>query len=134
MHQRLKSIKSIAKALKLRLPFEPSNDNMHDLIDAIVLLCDEPECSVETVTISPDTRTEVKMSGGVKWGVEAHVFALQGSMVTAYLLNGNWYTAGIPKRQPFHEQIEWAANKGATQVKVMADGQETKVSITQYQQ
>jgi len=122
MHDRIKSIRAIAKALKLRLPFEPSNDNLHDLIDAIVLLCDESGAPKE------------KEQGGIKWSVSAEIMNGQGSIVTAYLLNGNWYSAGIPKRQPFHEQVAWAANKGATQVKVLADGQETKVSITQYQQ
>ena len=121
MHDRLKSIRAIAKALKLRLPFEPSNDNLHDLIDAIVLLCDEQD-------------TQPKKEGGIQWSMNPEIMndKTGDSKVTAYLLNGNWHTVGIPKRQPFHEQVLWAANKGAEKIKVLADGQETKVLISQY--
>lgn len=125
MHERLKSIKAIAKTLKLRLPFEPDNDNMHDLLDGIVALCDEPVFPhVENPIVKPD---------GVQWSINPKAIANSNdtTKMTSYLLNDKWLSVGIPKRQPFHEQVFWAANKGATKIKMEHDGEENEILINQ---
>lgn len=125
MHERLKAIKAIAKAMKLRLPFEPSNDNMHDLIDAIVGLCDEP--------VMPFLENPIVKQDGVQWSLDPKTIANSNdtTKMTAYFLKGQWLSVGIPKRQPFHEQVFWAANKGATKVKMSHEGLESEILITQ---
>lgn len=162
MHDRLKSIKSIAKAIKLRLPFEPGNDNMHDLLDAIVSLCDEPfepaltglENAVTTITMTTDApgwfrklaADKMKQKPSVAPGSKEYKELFLGNWnkddfrsnettrVKAYLINEMWLVVGIPKRQPFHEQVFWCANKGATKIKMEHDGEESEVLISQIKQ
>lgn len=128
MRDRLKEIKAIAKSMKLRLPFEPSNDNMHDLLDGIIAICEEdegPESNNTLVVISNGVRTDLVLPQ------KPMVEIPEGEAVTAYLLNENWQTTGIPKRQPFQEQVQWAINKKATQIKVLLpDGSERKFKLT----
>jgi len=140
MHERLKAIKAIAKTLRIRLPFEAANDNMHDLLEGIIALCDEPVLPhVENHTIDWHKslfESKMKQNEGVKWRMD--VEHLRGSNETskmiAYHLNDQWLSIGIPKKQPFHEQVFWAANKGATKIKMRHDGEETEIEIFQYKE
>lgn len=129
MHDRLKSIKSIAKAIKLRLPFEPGNDNMHDLLDAIVSLCDEP------VVLHEKKSDDVQVAAPVNVKPPKPPKASpKATVLKSYMVNDVWHVVGIPKRQPFHEQVLWASNKGADKIKVENDGIESEVLISQIKQ
>lgn len=104
--QRFKDIEACAKTIKLRIPFEKQYDNVFDLLDAIIELCKEPE--QEEI---PD------------------IFE-----ITQYLVGDQWLTVGIPKRQPYNEQVQWCIRKNASRIKVRAktgdDHQEREHDVT----
>ena len=101
--QRFKDIEACAKAIKLRIPFEKQYDNVFDMLDAIIELCNEP------VPELPDDYEVVQ-----------------------YLVGDQWISAGIPKRQPYLEQVQFCLRKKATRIKVKAKdgGQELEHDIT----
>jgi hypothetical protein len=101
MKTTLIEIKRLAKAIKLRIGFSPETDEEHDLLDAIIFLCDEslPEAS-ET---HPYETAISRLIQGPPLDCKLKYFS-KGEYSTS---------AGIPKHQPFHEQIDWARNKGA---------------------
>lgn len=87
--QRFKDIQACAKAIKLRIPFEKQYDNVFDMLDGIIELCNEPAENEENC------------------------------QVVEYQVGENWMTVGIPIRQPYIEQVEWCMRKKASWVKVV---------------
>jgi len=122
---RMKEIKLLAKAIKLRLSFEQANDDVHDMLDAIVLICEEelirPVTAVEVVgdtlvshvipTIQVAQRYTIA-DAVLHPGFEAQVVSYRQSE------RGPWIKAGIPKHQSYSEQVIWSANKGAVEISV----------------
>ena len=108
--QRLNDIRACARAIKLRIPFEKQYDNVFDMLDGIVQLC--TDALEEEITISPDCKTTVTM-------VDPGLFE-----VTQYMINDQWISVGIPKHQPYVEQVEWCIRKKATRMKFRAKGAE----------
>lgn len=105
--QRFKDIEACAKAIKLRIPFEKQYDNVFDMLDGIIELCNEP-----VQEELPDTFE-----------------------VTQYMIGDQWLAAGIPKRQPYTEQVEWCIRKKATKIKFRAKGtcdQDKEHDLTQF--
>lgn len=91
--QRFKDIEACAKAIKLRIPFERQYDNVFDMLDGIIELCKEPE---------PELPDDYE--------------------VLQYLVGDQWLSAGIPKRQPYNEQVQWCIRKKATRLKSRPKG------------
>lgn len=87
--QRFKDIEACAKAIKLRIPFEQQYDNVFDMLDGIIELCNEPATDD------------------------------QNCKVVEYQVGENWLTVGIPIRQPYNEQVQWCIRKGASWIKVV---------------
>ena len=111
--QKFKDIESCAKAIKLRIPFEKQYDNVFDMLDGIIALCQD--AMKEEVTISPDCKTTVTM-------VVPGLYE-----VTQYMLDGQWISVGIPKHQSYLEQVQWCIRKKATKMRFRAkDTEETK--------
>jgi len=100
MSQQLKQIEAAARSLKLKLPFTPECDPAHDLIDRILLLC-------------ADHETDRAMDY-----LRARHENVEIARVSQYEKGGAWMAVGIPKHQPFIQQIEWCERKGATLVEV----------------
>lgn len=88
--QRFKDIEACAKAIKLRIPFEKQYDNVFDMLDGIIELCKEP--------VQDELPDDYE--------------------VVQYLVGDQWLSAGIPKRQPYHEQVQWCMRKGASKIMV----------------
>ena len=97
----LKQIEKAARALKLRLPFSPDCDPAHDLIDRIIDLCSES---------AQDAALEF---------LRARHEGVESAVVAQYLVGESWSAIRIPRHQPFGQQIQWCANKGATLVEVL---------------
>lgn len=104
MPLQLKQIESAARALKLKLPFTPECDPAHDLIDRIIELCSQ------SAPVHPALALLEQKHEGVV-----------GASVLQYELAGRWLSVGLPRHQPFGQQIEWCARKGATLVDVVIE-------------
>lgn len=104
MSTQLKQIESAARALKLKLPFSPECDPAHDLVDRIIDLCSQ------SAQVDPALTLLEKEHEGVV-----------GASVWQYEIAGRWLAVGLPRHQPFGQQIEWCARKGATLVDVVIE-------------
>ena len=104
MSLQLKKIKSIARSLKLKLPFTPECDPAHDLVDRIIELCSESAPVDQALAL-----LEKKYEGVV------------GASVLQYEIDQRWLSVALPRHQPFGQQIEWCARKGATLVDVVIE-------------
>ena len=106
--QRFKDIEACAKTIKLRIPFEKQYDNVFDLLDAIIELCKD--------SVQEELHDDYE--------------------VVQYLVGDQWLSAGIPKRQPYHEQVQWCIRKGAYKIMVRSksgtDDQVHEHDITQF--
>ena len=100
MKSTLKQIEAAAKSLKLKLPFTPECDPAHDLIDRIILLCAES---------ATDRALDM---------LRARYDHVESARVLQYEKDGTWLSIGIPKHQPFIQQIEWCERKGVTALDV----------------
>lgn len=97
----LKQIEAAARSLKLKLPFTPECDPAHDLIDRIIELCGASAATDPAIGF-----------------LEKQHEGLVGASVTQYELKGRWLSVGLPRHQPFGQQVEWCARKGATLIEV----------------
>lgn len=104
MKNKLKQIEKAARALKLRLPFSPDCDPAHDLIDRIIDLCSE------SALVDPALALLEQEHKGVV-----------GASVLQYEIDQRWLSVALPRHQPFGQQIEWCARKGATLVDVVIE-------------
>lgn len=100
MSQQLKQIESAARSLKLKLPFTPECDPAHDLIDRIIELCSQS---------AQDKALEF---------LRARHENVESAYVLQYQVDGKWLAVRIPRHQPFGQQIEWCASKGASLIDV----------------
>lgn len=100
MKDTLKQIHDAARSLKLKLPFTPECDPAHDLVDRIILLCSES---------AQDKALEFLRSCHEN---------VENAQVTRYDSDGKWLSIGIPKHQPFSQQVEWCGRKGAVLIEV----------------
>lgn len=100
----LKQIEAAARSLKLKLPFTPECDPAHDLIDRIIELC--------SAGATADPYLEI---------LEKQYDGVVGASVLQYQLHERWLSVGIPRHQPFGQQVEWCARKGATLIDVVTE-------------
>lgn len=100
MKSTLKQIEEAAKSLKLKLPFTPECDPAHDLIERIIELCGSQ---------TSDRAMDV---------LRGKIDSVESARVSKYEKSGQWLAVGIPKHQPFLQQIEWCERKGAATVEV----------------
>lgn len=100
----LKQIEGLARSLKLKLSFTPEYDPAHDLIDRIIELCG--------VSAATDPAMEV---------LEKQYDGVVGASVLQYQLAERWLSVGIPRHQPFGQQVAWCARKGATLIDVVTE-------------
>ena len=96
----LKQIEAAARSLKLKLPFTPECDPAHDLIDRIIELC----------AGQPSDRAMDL--------IRSKVDDVESARVSQYEKSGQWLAVGIPKHQPFLQQVEWCEHKGAAIIEV----------------
>lgn len=115
MSQQLKQIESAARSLKLKLPFTPECDPAHDLIDRIIELCNES---------AQDKALEF---------LRARHENVESAYVLQYHVDGKWLAVRIPRHQPFGQQVEWCASKGASliDVKMQINGAAKLSSLTE---
>lgn len=104
MSTQLKQIESAARALKLKLPFSPECDPAHDLVDRIIDLCSQ------SAQVDPALTLLEKEHQGII-----------GASVWQYEVGSRWLSVGLPRHQPFGQQIDWCARKGATIVDVVIE-------------
>lgn len=111
----LKQIEAAARSLKLKLPFTPECDPAHDLIDRIIELCSQS---------AQDKALEF---------LRARHENVESAYVLQYHVDGKWLAVRIPRHQPFGQQIEWCASKGATLIDVTMkiNGSDTLSSLTE---
>ena len=164
MKKNLKEIKRLTKSIKLQIPLAPEFDDTHNMLDAIIIMCDEcigdanrisdllkqalPQRSdqvlvtvhepgvtvVDLIKVSelPDSHKYLIYEWNVAHALNLNT--LEGlSCELKYFSKGEYSTgAGIPKNQPFHQQIEWARNKGAVRFWIIArwNEQEEELHLT----
>jgi len=105
MSPQLKQIEAAARSLKLKLPFTPECDPAHDLIDRIIVLCSQSAQDTD-----PALEALCRQHEGVV-----------GASVTRYQLDDRWLAIGIPRHQPFGQQVGWCDRKGATSIEVVIE-------------
>lgn len=96
----LKQIEGLARSLKLKLAFTPEHDPAHDLIDRIIELC----------AGQPSDRAMDFL--------RSKVDDVESARVSQYEKAGQLLAVGIPKHQPFLQQVEWCERKGADTIEV----------------
>jgi hypothetical protein len=104
MSLQLKQIEAAARALKLKLPFTPDCDPAHDLVDRIIHLCSQ------SAQVDPALALLEKNHEGVV-----------GASVIRYQLDERWLAVGIPRHQPFGQQIDWCTRKGVANVEIVIE-------------
>lgn len=100
MKDTLKQIHDAVRSLKLKLPFTPECDPAHDLIDRIIELCGQS---------AQDRALEF---------LRARHENVESAYVLQYHVDGKWLAVRIPRHQPFGQQVQWCASKGASMVDV----------------
>lgn len=100
MNSQIKEIERLVRKLKLQIPFSPDCDPAHDLIDRIIELCNQS---------AQDRALEF---------LRARNENIESAYILQYHVDGKWLAVRIPRHQPFGQQVEWCASKGASMVDV----------------